>query len=68
MPPDAETRCSATYAAPVRYPKSIALTSPLSGTLWFGGWLFTIGAAQLGFWQAVLAIVGWPYILGVLVR
>jgi hypothetical protein len=34
------------------------------GTLWFGGWLFTIGFLKLAFWQGVLALVIWPYYLG----
>ncbi len=34
------------------------------GTLWFIGWLFTIAFAKLGFWQAVLAIIIWPWFLG----
>jgi hypothetical protein len=37
----------------------------ISGTLWFAAWLFTIGFAKLSFWQGVLAIVLWPYYLGV---
>lgn len=36
-----------------------------TGGLWFAGWLFTIGFAHLGFWQAVLALIIWPYDLGV---
>lgn len=36
------------------------------GFLWFGGWLFTIGFAHLTFWKGVLAVVLWPYYLGVL--
>ncbi len=36
-----------------------------TGGLWFAGWLFTIGFAQLTFWRGVLAIVLWPYDLGV---
>jgi hypothetical protein len=35
-----------------------------TGTLWFVGWLFTIGFAGLGFWQGVLALILWPYFLG----
>ena len=35
------------------------------GLLWFGGWLFIIGYLQLTFWKAVLAILLWPYFLGV---
>lgn len=35
------------------------------GGAWFAGWLFTIGFLQLGFWKGVLALVLWPYYLGV---
>jgi hypothetical protein len=35
------------------------------GTVWFVGWLFTIGFLHLSFWQGALAIVVWPYYLGV---
>jgi hypothetical protein len=31
---------------------------------WFAGWLFTIGFLHLEFWQGLLAIVLWPYYLG----
>ncbi|HLN18900.1 MAG TPA: hypothetical protein VK255_01890 [Patescibacteria group bacterium] len=34
---------------------------------WFAGWLFTIGFLHLAFWQGVLAIVLWPYYIGVAV-
>lgn len=51
-----------------RRSKSIILQSPATGMLWFAGWLFTIGFAQLGFWKAVLGLLIWPYFLGVLVR
>lgn len=36
----------------------------ISGTLWFGGWLFTIGFLHLPFWKGVLALLLWPYYLG----
>jgi hypothetical protein len=36
-----------------------------AGLLWFAGWLFTIGFLGLPFWNGVLAIVLWPYYLGV---
>jgi hypothetical protein len=36
-----------------------------SGGLWCVGWLFTIGLLHLTFGQGVLAIVLWPYFLGV---
>lgn len=41
---------------------------PGIGMLWFAAWLFTIGVVQPSFWKAVLALVIWPYFLGVLVR
>lgn len=37
------------------------------GMLWAAGWLFAIGFLHLAFWKAVLAIVLWPYYLGVAV-
>lgn len=36
-----------------------------SGILWCVGWLFTIGFLHLSFWRGVLAIILWPYYLGV---
>ena len=36
-----------------------------AGGLWFMGWLFAIGFLHLTFWKGVLAIVVWPYYLGV---
>lgn len=36
------------------------------GIIWFIGWLFTIGFAELGFWQGVLGLFVWPYYLGVM--
>jgi hypothetical protein len=36
----------------------------VSGSLWFGGWLFTTGFLHLAFWKAVVGIVVWPYFLG----
>ncbi|HVP13946.1 MAG TPA: hypothetical protein VMS88_00300 [Terriglobales bacterium] len=37
----------------------------LGGIVWFIGWLFTIGYLHLPFWKAVVAIVIWPYDIGV---
>jgi hypothetical protein len=34
------------------------------GSLWFVGWLFTIGYAHLSFWRGALAFLLWPYYLG----
>ena len=39
-----------------------------AGTLWFAAWLFTIGYLQLSLWKGFLAIVLWPYYLGVAFR
>jgi hypothetical protein len=36
-----------------------------AGGLWFGAWLFTIGFLHLTFWKGTLAILLWPYYLGV---
>jgi len=34
------------------------------GTVWFAGWLFTLGFLRLVFWKGLLAFVLWPYYLG----
>jgi len=39
-----------------------------AGMLWFGGWLFTIGFANLVWWKAILGLVIWPYFLGTTIR
>ena len=33
--------------------------------LWMSGWLFCIGFLDLGLWRGALALVVWPYYLGV---
>jgi hypothetical protein len=38
------------------------------GSLWFIGWLFSIGFIGMHFWKAVLALIIWPYFLGVALR
>ena len=35
---------------------------------WFAGWLFTIAYANLVWWKIILALVVWPYYLGLAVR
>ena len=35
------------------------------GLAWLAFWLFSIGFLHLSFWKGVLAIVLWPYFLGV---
>lgn len=36
----------------------------LGECLWFIGWLFTIGYLKLTFWKGVLALIIWPYYIG----
>jgi hypothetical protein len=40
-------------------------SGPVMGSLWFIGWLFTIGYLKLAFWKGALALIVWPYYLGV---
>jgi uncharacterized membrane protein len=37
----------------------------ITGPFWLAGWLFSIGFLKLAFWKAVLALIIWPYYLGV---
>lgn len=37
----------------------------VGGLIWFAGWLFTIGFLKLTFWKGVLALLVWPYYVGV---
>jgi hypothetical protein len=37
----------------------------VTGGAWIAAWLFTIGYLKLTFWQGVLAIIIWPYYIGV---
>lgn len=48
--------------------KCSALGGGLSCGLWFAGWLFTLGFAQLVWWKAILGLVIWPYYLAVYIR
>lgn len=43
-------------------------SSGFAGMFWFAGWLFTLAYAQLPWWQAILALVVWPYYLGLRLR
>jgi hypothetical protein len=36
-----------------------------AGLAWITGWLFTIGYLKLAFWPGALAILIWPYHIGV---
>jgi len=52
---------SQTQSAPIRVDAGV-------GIFWFIGWLFTIAFARLIWWQAILALVFWPYFLGLAAR
>ncbi len=39
-----------------------------AGPIWFMGWLFTVGYANLVWWQIILGLIVWPYFLGLAVR
>ena len=55
-----ETECAA------KKPQTIRIVQhPLAGGLWCAAWLFTIGYLHLSFWRGVLAILLWPYYIGV---
>ena len=38
--------------------------SAFGGAIWFIGWLFTIGFADLVWWKIILGVVVWPFFLG----
>jgi hypothetical protein len=40
----------------------------IGGGLWFGGWMFTIGYANLVWWKIFLGVVVWPLFLGLALR
>lgn len=40
----------------------------VGGFFWFAGWLFTIAFANLVWWKIILAIVVWPYFLGLAIK
>jgi hypothetical protein len=49
--------------------KKMAGTSgAAAGIIWFIGWLFTIGFAQLVWWKIIVGIVVWPLFLGQTLR
>lgn len=35
------------------------------GLVWIAAWLFTIGYLDLGLWKGLVALLIWPYYLGV---
>jgi hypothetical protein len=44
--------------------KIIVTHNDMLGTLWFIGWLFTIGYLKLNFKKGLLGLIIWPYYLG----
>ncbi len=46
----------------------IRVKGEFAGMFWFAGWLFTLAFTKLLWWQAILALVIWPYYLGVRLR
>ena len=45
--------------------EKVRVVNGLGGTAWVIGWLFTIGYLKLGFWPGALALLIWPYNIGV---
>ena len=37
----------------------------IGGLIWIAGWLFTVGFLELTFWKGALAVLLWPYYVGV---
>ena len=37
----------------------------IGGLIWIAAWQFTIGFLKLTFWKGVLAVLLWPYYVGV---
>jgi len=56
MPDEVKVRCHSSSSG------------PFFGSVWGIGWLFTIGFLKLTFWKGVLALIVWPYYLGVFFR
>jgi len=42
--------------------------SSAAGVFWTAGWLFTIAFAKLIWWKALLALVIWPWYMGLVLR
>ena len=50
-------------------PKQVVVRSGVTaGVFWTAGWMFTIAFAKLIWWQALLALVIWPWYLALAVR
>ena len=44
--------------------RQIKVHADITGPIWFIGWLFTIGFAEIAGWKILLALVVWPLYLG----
>lgn len=44
--------------------EKIKVENSCFGVVWIIGWLFTLGFLKLVFWKGVLAILVWPYYIG----
>lgn len=45
--------------------QKVIINQDFLGCVWMIGWLFSIGYLKLTFWKGVLAIIIWPYYLGI---
>jgi hypothetical protein len=48
--------------------RRVPSSTGVGGTLWFAGWLFTVGFAKLVWWKILLGLIAWPYFLAVALR
>ena len=48
--------------------KTVVRVDTGAGIFWFSGWLFTIAYAELLWWEAIIALLGWPYYLGLALK
>jgi len=49
-----------------KHPQKIRIEQhTFMGSLWCAAWLFTIGFLHLDFWRGMLAVILWPYYIGV---
>jgi hypothetical protein len=46
----------------------IKIVNSCPGIAWCVGWLFTIGYLKLSFWPGALALIIWPYDIGVMLH
>jgi len=44
--------------------KVVVEKTSIAGTIWFIGWLFSIGFLNLSFMKGLFALLLWPYYIG----